>query len=75
MSKLDKAKEKITRLRFWLGVMIAIVLSSIGWVVNNYNDTNVYFIVLGVILIFSSSFTAYKLDKQISEDIEKLEEL
>lgn len=55
--------------------MMAIVISSIGWLINNYIDTNVYFIILGVILICGSSFIAYKLDKQISEDIDKLEEL
>lgn len=36
MSKLDKKKEKIGILKFWLGIAVATLLAIIGWAVTNF---------------------------------------
>ena len=35
MSKLDRTKEQIAYLRFWLGVMVVTDISLVGWVVSS----------------------------------------
>ena len=39
MGKIDKIKEKINLLKFWLGIFVATFLAIIGWGVTNYAKT------------------------------------
>ena len=54
MSKLDKAKEQIAYLKFWLGVMVVTDISLVGWLVSNTN-LRLYTEVLGPRSLFWSS--------------------
>jgi len=45
MSKIDKIKEKISFLKFWLGVCVALVISIGSWLINNYEKINFLFFI------------------------------
>ena len=40
MSQLDVLKEKIAYLKLWLGIIVVIDLSLVGWLLGNYTVTN-----------------------------------
>ena len=42
MSKIDKIKEKISLLKFWLGVCVALIISDCSWLINNFGKYNFY---------------------------------
>jgi hypothetical protein len=41
-SKLDKAKEPIVYLKFWLGVMVVTDMSLVGWFVSSAGSAPVH---------------------------------
>lgn len=55
MSKIDSVKEKISLLKFWLGVFVASLVGIVGWCVTNYRLFNRdlwLFVGSGVVLIY-----------------------
>ena len=75
MSKVDKIKERITQLRFWLGVLVVTIISLSSWLINNYekaDEIKVYGCALAIILLaVLTLITNIKINKKIEE----LEEL
>ena len=75
MSKTDEIKEKISLLKFWMGVLIAIAISLGTWIIPNIsNYTNFRFIVANVFFIFII-FLIIKFHKRIEKYINELREL
>ena len=35
MSEIDKIKERISYLKFWLGIQVAVALADITWIIDN----------------------------------------
>jgi len=40
MGKIDKEKEEIAWIKFWIGVSVASIMGLISWFVNNYESAN-----------------------------------
>ena len=74
MSKIDKIKEKISFLKFWLGICVALIISDCSWLINNFGKYNFLFI-LGIIFLFILLYFLLKLNYKINKYIEKLEDL
>ena len=49
MAKIDKIKEQLKILRFWLGSAMAIMVAILGWLITNYAK-------IGVLLMVASIF-------------------
>jgi hypothetical protein len=41
MSDLDRLKEQLTYLRFWLGIMVATEIALVGWLISTAIGANV----------------------------------
>ena len=67
---MEKLKEEIKHLRFWLGVYIAISLTLGSWIVSHLN-INFKFI-LACIVEIAILYKIYAINKKINEKITQL---
>ena len=74
MSKIDEIKEKISLLKFWLGVCVALIISIGSWLFNNYNKISFLF-VLACLSIGVLCYGIYILSSKIMKYIKELREL
>ncbi len=74
MSKIDEIREKISFLKFWLGVCVALIISIGSWLFNNYQNINFLFI-LACISIGFLCYGIYMLTSKILKYIKQLKEL
>ncbi len=44
MGKIDKEKEQISWIKFWIGVGVASIMGLISYLVNHYEKSNIYLI-------------------------------
>jgi hypothetical protein len=51
MAKIDRLKEEIGWLKLVFGVLVAIDVSPVGWLAQNYASANRFLLVSGVIAI------------------------
>jgi uncharacterized membrane protein YcjF (UPF0283 family) len=75
MSKLDVAKEKIIYLKFWLGIMIAVVVSLVGWLLSNFQSAHWLLIMANIVALFVIGMGSYTVHIRIEATIAHLEEL
>ncbi len=40
MGKLDREKEEIAWIKFWIGVAVASIMGLVSWLVNHYEDAD-----------------------------------
>lgn len=73
MSKLDREKEKIGLLKFWLGIVVATFLAIAGWLATNLHRAHSLLILCSFISLLGLFVAAYLLNKRIAK--ENLEEL
>lgn len=52
MAKIDELKERLTMLRFWLGIVVATFLAISGWCITNYAKTDLWLIICALLLLF-----------------------
>jgi len=74
MSKIDKIKEKINYLKFWIGICVASIISLGTWLSLNFGKFNNLYLI-GVVLFFLLLCLIIFLDKKIRNLINELEEL
>lgn len=77
MSKLDREKEKIGVLKFWLGVVVAVFLGVASWLINNLQkaDTQTWLIVgaeVGLVCLF---LVGILLSRALNRCVENLKDL
>ncbi|HEF3559990.1 TPA: hypothetical protein R9122_001672 [Campylobacter upsaliensis] len=75
MSKLDREKEKITSLRFWLGIVVATLLAIIGFCVTSYEKISIYLLLLSIFSAIFLLIVALLLTIKIDKKIDRLEDL
>ena len=74
MPKLDKLKEELGWLKVVFGVLIAIDISLVGWLIQNFSDADIKLLVIAfvIVLIFTVAIVltnrrAYKKIDEIGE--------
>lgn len=75
MSKLDKKKEKIGILKFWLGIAVATLLAIIGWAVSNFGKIELWFLIVCLFTIIGLCAVAVFISRKINQHIDDLEDL
>ncbi len=77
MSKIDKIKEQIAWLKVVFGILSAIDVSLIGWLVGNYDKPGIKTIkiVLGSVIAVVIAFAIVYTNKKAMQKIDMLEEL
>jgi len=72
MSDLDRLKEQLIYLRFWLGIMVATEIALVGWLISTPISTNatVWFIgAFGAVLLGTGIFLVHR---QIERRIDQI---
>lgn len=75
MSKVDLAKEQIAYLKLWLGIFVALLISLAGWLISNFQITNVLLVVASVLALAFICYIGHAIHKRIEQKILSLEEL
>lgn len=74
MSKIDKEKEKITTLRFWLGIAVATLLAIVGWSITNVARLESWLVILSLLAVICLAVVIILLTRQINKHIDRLED-
>jgi len=75
MGKIDKEKEEISWIKFWIGVAIASIMGLVSWFVNHYATADKTLLILDVVSIFVAAVLVIILNKTGLKKIKKLEDL
>ena len=51
MAKMDKIKEQLKILRFWLGSAMAIMLAILVWLIVSYTKISILFVIVVIVAI------------------------
>lgn len=51
MAKMDKLKEQLKILRFWLGSAMAIMVAILGWLITSYTKISALFTIAAIVAI------------------------
>jgi hypothetical protein len=75
VSKLDKAKEQIAYLKFWLGVMVVTDISLVGWLVSSAGSAPAHKVLgalVAVVVITAAGFTVHRRVERLIGALEEL---
>jgi len=75
MGKIDKEKEEIAWIKFWIGVSVASIMGLISWFVNNYESANGVMLILDMVSVLMISVFIVILNKTGLKKIKDLEDL
>ena len=75
MGKIDKEKEEIAWIKFWIGVSVASIMGLISWFVNNFETGNNVMLILDIGSVFLLAAFIVVLNKAGLKKIKGLEDL
>jgi hypothetical protein len=75
VSKVDKAKEQIAYLKFWLGVMVVTDISLVGWLISIPESEPRHKILGALAAVVVITMSAFAVHRRIEHRIDELEDL
>jgi HAMP domain-containing protein len=75
MSQLDKVKENISHLKYWLGIVIASALAAASWLFDNVDKLEHWKIAVGSLVLAALFSSVYFINKRIVSKIDELGDL
>ena len=75
MPRLDNIKERIALLKWFLGVIVAILIAVAGWVLNKFEINENILITLALLFIFALSIVFVLILKKINTLINEVDRL
>ncbi len=75
MSKKNEVKEEIGVLKFWLGILVGIIVAIIGWVATSYKTADTPLLIVSLIMCVDFMIIAVLLQIKIFKKIRKLRDL
>jgi hypothetical protein len=75
MPKLERLKEQVAYLKFWLGIVVVTDISLVGWLIVSVDEADRLRIVLAVLGIVVLSFGVVVLHRQIDQRVERIGKL
>jgi hypothetical protein len=75
VSRLDKAKEQIAYLKFWLGVMVVTDISLVGWLVSSAASAPAQTVLAAVAAIVVITASCLAVHRRVERLIDAVEEL
>ncbi|WP_270985534.1 hypothetical protein [Campylobacter helveticus] len=73
MAKIDKLKEKMGILKFWLGIVVATFLALIGWSVTNYKSADIIILIASVVCMVLALVAIYILNRKMNVLLDEIE--
>ncbi len=75
MSKLDVARERISYIRFWIGVMVASDIGLMSWLLTGFESAPVRKLWAAIVAVILISCIVFQAHRRIERRINRLEEL
>ena len=75
MSKKNEVKEEIGVLKFWLGILVGIIVAVIGWVATSYKTADMSLLIVSLVICVNFMILAVLLQIKIFKKIRKLRDL
>jgi len=75
MSQLDMVKEKINLLKYWIGIVIGVLLAVSAWLFNNADSLPPWKLIAAALLIVSCVGMIVVLNNKLIKCIDALEDL
>ena len=75
MSELDRIKEQLVYLRFWLGIMVVTEITLVGWLISTPNTADPVLWSLAAVGVILLGFGIFLLHRQIERRIEEVRRL
>ena len=75
MSELDRLKEQLVYLRFWLGIMAVTEITLVGWLISTPNTADLVLWSLAAVGVILLGFGIFLLHHQIERRIEEVRRL
>ena len=75
MSEIDRLKEELTYLRFWLGIAVVTAITLIGWLISTSPSANPTLWTIGVVGALALSAGIYLIHRQMEHRIEQIGKL
>ncbi len=75
MAYIDKVKEKIGWLKVIFAISIATDISLIAWLIENFREAKVLFLIVGLIGVLLVTFIVVQVDRIAHRKIDELEDL
>ena len=75
MGKIDKEKEQISWIKFWIGVGVASIMGLISYFVNNYDKVNEIILVITIFAVVMVAIFVVLLNNIGLKKIKDLEKL
>jgi len=75
VSKLDKAKEQIAYLKFWLGVMIVTDISLVGWLVSSADTAPTHKVLGALVAVVVITAAGFAVHRRVERLIDVLEDM
>ena len=75
MSELDRVKEQLVYLRFWLGIMVAAEIALVGWLISTAigaNATLWFMAAFGAVVLATGIFLVHRQVERRIDQIGKL---
>jgi len=75
MSELDRIKEQLVYLRFWLGIMVVTEITLVGWLISTPNTADPVLWSLAAVGVILLGFGIFLLHRQIERRIDEVRRL
>lgn len=75
MSELDRLKEQLVYLRFWLGIMVVTEITLVGWLISTPNTADPVLWSLAAVGAILLGVGIFLLHRQVERRIEELRRL
>lgn len=75
MSELDRLKEQLVYLRFWLGIMVVTEITLVGWLISTPNTADPVLWSLAAVGVVVLGFGIFLLHRQVERRIEEVRRL
>jgi hypothetical protein len=75
MSELDRIREKLVYLRFWLGIMVATDIAMVGWLISTPRGANAALWFAGVFGAIVLALGIFLVHRQVERRIDHIGKL
>ena len=75
MSELDRLKEQLVYLRFWLGIMVVTEITLVGWLISTPTSANPTLWSIGAFAAVLLGFGIFLVHRQIERRIDQIGKL
>jgi hypothetical protein len=72
MPQLDRLKEQLAYLKFWLGIVVVTDISLIGWLVSAFDSAAGVIVALALAGVASLTFVIMAIHRRIEQRIEQI---